>query len=661
MTTLSIDLETYSELDITKVGGYKYAENCEILLFGYAFDDDPVTVIDFTQGDTIPEEIRKALVDTQVRKTAYNAQFERTVLSYKLLSTWPIMLPPEDWFCTMVHGLYLGMPGNLAQLSAVLFPNQEQRKTADGKAQVKYWCTPCKPTKKNGGITRNLPEHDPEGWAKFKEYNRQDVVVERNARKLLERIPFPENEHKLYCLDQRINDFGVKLDMDLVRNAIECDQLNKADMEEDARALTGIINVNSGPQMIDWLQRMTGLEITSLDKAHVKELLETVKDPLTKEVLRLRQQMSKTSVKKYQAMNAAVCSDGRVRGLLQFYGANRTGRWAGRLVQVQNLPKNFLKDLELARNLLKDNDYDLIELLFGSTQNVLSQLIRTAFVAKEGTRLVISDFSAIEARVIAWLAGEQWRLDVFNSHGAIYEASASTMFHVPLERIVKGNPEYDQIRPKGKVAELALGYQGGPKALIAMGALDMGLTEDELPEIVQAWRTASPAIVKLWYDVEAAAKKAVQKQTSVKLGEYLTFTYKYGILFVTLPSGRQLSYVRPQVKETETKVGLKMQLSYEGMNQETKQWQRIATYGGKMTENIIQAIARDCLALSMLRLEDTGYTTGMHVHDEIIAEMPLGVGSLEEMNEILSLPIPWAPGLPLKGAGFETQFYKKDD
>ncbi|CUH95904.1 DNA polymerase [Propionispora sp. 2/2-37] len=665
MTMLSIDLETFSTLDIKKVGAYKYAESCEILLFGFAFDDDPVTVIELVNGQEIPREVRKALWDTRIPKTAYNAQFERVVLSnyftaenYMDGDPTELWMTAEDWYCTMVHGLYLGMPGNLDQLSKVLFPDSiDKQKMTEGKALIKYFCTPCKPTKTNGQRTRNMPQHDPEKWAKFVDYNRRDVEVERNARKILEKIPLPEMERRLYRLDQDINDRGVMVDMGLVKNAMECDELNKAEMEAEAIRLTGLDNPNSVSQLKEWLQEAEGVKIESLNKETVPELLANTESETVKRVLELRQQMAKTSVKKYQAMECAVCHDGRVRGLLQFYGANRTGRWAGRLVQVQNLPQNKLSDLDLAREMLIIHMFSMIQMLYGNTQDILSQLIRTAFIAAPGKRFIISDFSAIEARVIAWLAGESWRLNVFKTHGKIYEASAAAMFKVPVESIDKHNP----LRQKGKVAELALGYQGGPNALIKMGALKQGLTEEELPALVKMWRNASPHIVQLWQDAENAAKEAVQNRTSVQLKRGVSYKYEKGILFAVLPSGRQLAYVKPRVEMAETNVGVKEQLSYEGQDQTTKQWKRMPTYGGKLVENLVQAIARDCLAVAMDRLDQANYEIVMHVHDEIITEMPKGYGSLDEMNKILAQPIGWAPGLPLKGDGFETLFYKKDD
>jgi DNA polymerase len=648
MKTLAIDIETFSSVDLTKCGVYAYteSEDFEILLFGYAFDDNEVKVVDLAQGEKVPEEVMSALTNPSIIKTAFNANFERTCISKHF--NIPIM--PRQWRCSMVHALILGLPGNLEGVAKSL--NLTQQKMKEGKALIRYFSVPCKPTKTNEGRTRNFPKHDIEKWNTFKDYCKRDVEVERAIRKKLESYPLTDKEIRLWQLDQKINDRGVLIDKDLVAHAIKCDEIYQKKLLEEAIHLTGLENPNSPVQLKEWLEK-EGLEIKSLSKEKVIELIEETKKPKIKRVLELRQDMSKTSVKKYEAMDRAMCKDKRVRGLLQFYGANRTGRWAGRLVQIHNLPRNDMKDLPLARELLKAGDYETLKLLFDSVPDVLSQLIRTAFIPSEGSRFIVADFSAIEARVIAWLAREKWRMDVFSSHGKIYEASASQMFKVPIETIDKGSP----LRQKGKIAELALGYGGSKGALIAMGAIKMGLKEEELPELVSAWRQSNPNIVKLWWDVESAAIKAVKEKTVAKMQYGLKFYYKSGVLFIKLPSGRNLAYVRPRI-EIDKRFNKEM-LTYEGAKQGSK-WGRISTYGGKLVENIVQAIARDCLAEAMLRLDEAGYRIVFHVHDEVILEVPKSFGSLEEVKEIMGRTIKWAPGLPLKADGFETQFYKKD-
>ena len=653
MTILSIDLETFSSVDIKKAGVYPYVEAPEfqILLFGYAFDDDPVQVVDLASGEGLPSQVLQAICNPAITKTAYNANFERVCLSKAYRWKMPFF-SPDDWCCSSVHALTLGLPGKLEEVAKAM--KLEQQKDTAGKALIRYFCTPCKPTKANGERTRNLPHHAPEKWAAFKEYNRQDVEVERTIRKALDRFPVLPVEQKLWCLDQRINDGGVRVDPDLVHHAIACDTQYQERKTEEAARLTGLDNPNSVAQLKEWLMSAEGLEVDSLNKETVPELLKQAESATVKRVLELRQEMAKTSVKKYMAMDRARCKDNRIRGLLQFYGANRTGRWAGRLVQIQNLPQNKLKDLDLARNLLLAGDYELLELLFESVPGVLSQLIRTTFIPSEGHTFMVADFSAIEARVIAWLANEKWRLDVFNTHGKIYEASASQMFKVPLESITKGNP----LRQKGKVAELALGFQGGAGALITMGALKQGLTEDELPGLVTAWRHASPNIVQFWWDVGKAAMDAVREKKSVSLQYGLTFSVESGIMFIRLPSGRRLAYVRPRIEINER--FNKPALTHEGSDQKTKQWGRLYTYSGRLVENIVQATARDCLAEAMLRLDDAGYKIRMHVHDEVVLDVPHGSSTLEKVCEITGQRIEWAPGLPMRADGFETDYYKKD-
>jgi len=661
MTVLSIDTETFSSVDLAKSGVYAYTEapDFEILIFGYAYDDGPVQLIfrppyvcgglpnSFTVRDLLPRPIMHALLDPNIIKTAFNANFERTCLAKLLGQT----LPPSQWRCTAVHALTLGLPGSLEAVAQSL--KLQQQKDAAGKALIRYFSIPCKPTKANGMRIRNLPEHDTKKWEEFKAYCIQDVEVERAIRKQLLRYPVLGSEQQLWELDQRINDLGVRVDPVMVSNAMACDTAYRERLLVKALELTGLDNPNSVAQLKAWLEEAEGIEVESLNKETVPVLLEQTESETVKQVLELRQEMAKTSVKKYKAMDCGKCEDDRIRGLLQFYGANRTGRWAGRLVQVHNLPKNTMTDLDLARQLLLAGDYETLELLFESVPGVLSQLIRTAFIPSEGHRFIVADYSAIEARVIAWLAGEKWRLEVFAGHGKIYEASASQMFKVPIEEITKASP----LRQKGKVSELALGYQGAKGALIKMGALKMGLTEEELPELVNSWRKANPSIVQFWRDAEKAALKAVGEKTTVTLQHGLAFIYEAGALFIRLPSGRRLAYVRPRlVKDMDFN---KFALTYEGYEQ--GKWGRLKTYGGKIVENCVQAIARDCLAEGMIRLNAAGYHMVMHVHDEIIAEEPYGRGSVIEMAVIISQPISWAPGLPLNADGFETEYYKKDD
>lgn len=639
MTVLGIDLETYSGTQLKGAGVYRYVEDpdFEVLLFAYAFDDDPVRVIDIKRGEQLPAEVMEALTDPAVIKSAFNANFERITIARHF----GIPTPPEQWSCTMVHSMMLGLPASLDGVGKAL--KLDTQKDQAGKRLIQYFSVPCKPTKANGGRTRNLPEHDPEKWAAFIEYCRRDVEVERLIRQRLEKYPIPERERRLWCLDQRINDRGFLVDLDLVEKAVEADRKHRERLIQEAAALTGIENPNSVAQLKEWLEAKEGVKVDSLNKKSLPKLMDEVSETGCR-LLAIRRELGKSSVKKYEAIQRAVCSDHRVRGLFQFYGA-RTGRWAGRLVQVQNLPGTKLPDLELARDLLKEGRFDDIDLLFGSLQEVLSQLIRTAFIPPAGKRLLVCDFSAIEARVLAWLAGEEWRLDVFRGHGKIYEASASQMFNVPIERITKGS----ELRQKGKVAELALGYQGGPGALISMGALDMGLSEDELPGLVKVWRKANPHIVRFWYDVEAAALEALRYKKPVGLQHGLKFIPESGILFLQLPSGRRLAYVRPKIEVDE-------RFGKEGMTYESD-GKRVKTYGGKLVENIVQAVARDCLAEALRRLDERGYTIVAHVHDEIVAE---GDQDIKEMEAIMSEPIPWAPGLPLRADGFETEFYRKD-
>ena len=641
---LSMDIECFSDVDLIKCGVYAYADSpaFEILLFAYSFDGGETQIIDFAQGEQLPAEVEDAIFDVSVTKTAYNANFERTCLS-KYFGRY---IPPESWHCSAVQAAMLALPRSLEDVGRVL--GLDEQKMKEGKELIRYFCVPCKPTKANGGRTRNLPCHAPEKWELFKTYCKRDVDVEKAIRRKLHNFPIPESEMGLYRLDQRINDRGVLVDMGLVEQAIACERLHKEVVTKRAYELTGLENPNSVAQLKGWLGDK-GMEAESLSKKAVADMIAET-DGEVEELLRLRLLMAKTSVKKYEAMERSVCSDGRVHGMLMFCGANRTSRWSGKIVQIQNLPKNYIPDLELARDLVKQGRFEDIELLYDSTPNVLSELIRTAFIPKPGCRFVVADFSAIEARVLAWLSGEQWRLDVFTSHGKIYEASASSMFHVPMEEITKGSP----LRQKGKLAELGLGFGGAAGALISMGALDMGLTEEELPPLVAAWRKANPHITQFWWDVDAAAIKAVTEKQKTKVGKII-FEYKSGILFITLPSGRKLSYVKPRM--AVNRFG-RDGLTYEGIS-ENKKWSRIETYGPKLVENIVQGTARDLLAEAMLRVEKKGYPIVMHCHDEIIAEVPEGSGSVDEMCEIMAIQPEWAEGLPLRADGYSCSFYQK--
>ena len=641
---LAADIESFSDVDLVKCGVYAYADSpaFEILLFAYSFDGGETQIIDLAQGEKLPAEVEEAIFDVSVTKTAYNANFERTCLS----KHFGRYIPPESWHCSAVQAAMLALPRSLEDVGRVL--GLDEQKMKEGKELIRYFCVPCKPTKANGGRTRNLPCHAPEKWELFKTYCKRDVDVEKSIRRKLHNFPIPESEMELYRLDQRINDRGVLVDMGLVKQAIACERLHKEVVTKRAYELTGLENPNSVAQLKGWLGDM-GMEAESLSKKAVAEMIAET-DGEVEELLRLRLLMAKTSVKKYEAMERSVCSDGRIHGMLMFYGANRSGRWSGKNVQIQNLPKNDIPDLELARELVKQGRFEDIELLYDSTPNVLSELIRTAFIPKPGCRFVVADFSAIEARVLAWLSGEQWRLDVFTSHGKIYEASASSMFHVPMEEITKTSP----LRQKGKLAELGLGFGGAAGALISMGALDMGLTEEELPPLVAAWRKANPHITQFWWDVDAAAIKAVREKQKTKVGKII-FEYKSGILFITLPSGRKLSYVKPRM--AVNRFG-RDGLTYEGIS-ENKKWSRIETYGPKLVENIVQGTARDLLAEAMLRVEEKGYPIVMHCHDEIIAEMPEGTGSVDEMCEVMAVQPEWAEGLPLRADGYQCSFYQK--
>lgn len=656
MEHLSIDIETKSSVDIGKAGLYRYAQSddFEILLFAYRYGNEDVQIIDLAQGEKIPDKIVEDLRNPQIVKHAYNAAFEWYCMNKVGYET-----PLCQWKCTMIHGLYCGYTAGLDATGKAIGLPQDKRKLTTGKALIRYFCAPCKPTKNNGKRTWNLPKHAPEKWELFKEYCKQDVVTESAILRRLDAFPVPEEEETLWQMDIRMNAFGVKVDTALISGALQINDHSTELLENEARAITGLQNPNSSVQLLDWIHD-NGVEMDNLQKVTVTEKLSDDLPDDVRRALEIRQQLGKTSIKKYVAMDTAKGKDDRVRGLTQYYGANRTGRWAGRLVQMQNLPRNYIKTLDYARKLVKDRNYGGIKLLYGNVPDTLSQLIRTAFIPSEGNKFVVADFSAIEARVIAWLAGETWVNEVFATHGKIYEATASQMFHVPIEKIAKGNPEY-ALRQKGKVATLALGYQGGANALIAMGALNMGLSEEELPDIVHRWRNANPRIRDLWYAVEEAAllvMQTAQPQAIYNLIFNLESDIVYGQNFLTvqLPSGRKLYYPRPFLKENQFG---KLAIHYYTVGQQTRKWEVTSTYGGKMTENIVQAIARDCLAETLRRIDAKGLQVVFHVHDEVIIDAPMGT-TVDEICDLMAEPIPWAPGLILKGAGFESKYYMKD-
>ena len=660
ITSLEIDIESFSSVDLKKCGVYKYAESpdFEILLFGVSVDGGEVTVYDLASGDTVPEEIIKALSDDSVIKWAYNASFERVCLSVWLRRNYPQhfssysieedtvrnYLDPSSWRCSLVWGAYMGLPLSLEGIGKVL--KLENQKMAEGKALIRYFCVPCKPTKANGGRTRNLPEHDPVKWSTFIAYNKRDVETEMAIQQKLSKFPVPDFLWEEYHLDQEINDRGIQLDMVLVEQAIAIDERSREELSAKMQQLTALENPNSVQQMKEWLTKH-GLEVDSLDKKAVKELLKTAPPELA-EVLELRRQLAKSSVKKYQAMQNAVCADGRARGMFQFYGANRSGRWAGRLIQLQNLPQNHMTHLEDARRLVRAGDYALLSALYDSVPEVLSELIRTAFVPRDGYKFIVSDFSAIEARVLSFLAGESWRLKVFAENGDIYCASASAMFHVPVEK----HGQNAHLRQKGKIAELALGYGGSVGALKSMGALEMGLAEEELQPLVDAWRTSNPNIVQLWWDVDNAVKTTVRQRLDTET-HGIRFRYRSGMLFIVLPSGRQLCYVKP--KMGTNKFGGDS-VTYEGIGS-TKKWERIESYGPKFVENIVQAVSRDILMYAIRTLSHC-FIVG-HIHDELIIECSMGV-SLDAVCEQMGRTPPWIEGLKLRADGYETMFYKKD-
>lgn len=646
MKTLSIDLETYSSADIGKTGVYRYSESSdfEILLFGYSIDGAPVQLVDLTCGERIPDDVKDALSDPSVTKWAFNASFERICLSRWLGLPSGTYLEPQQWRCSMIWSAYLGLPLSLAGVGAVL--KLDKQKLDTGKDLIRYFCKPCRPTKKNGGRTRNLPKHDPGKWEQFKSYNLRDVETEMEIQKKLARFPVPEFVWDEYHLDQEINDRGIRVDMQMVENAIDVDGWSRFDLKTQLQDLTALENPNSVAQMKAWLTQH-GMEIESLGKKEVAAMLKDAQ-PDMREALILRQQLAKSSVKKYQAMQNCVCADGRAHGMFMFYGANRTGRFAGRLVQLQNLPQNHMDDLEQARALVRRADYDSLQLLYDSVPDVLSELIRTAFIPYEGGKFIVADFSAIEARVIAWMADEKWRLEVFKNGGDIYCASASQMFGVPVEKHgINGH-----LRQKGKIAELALGYGGSVGALKAMGALEMGIPEEELKPLVDAWRDANPNITELWWDVDRAVKEAVDLRTTSET-HGIQFVYESGFLFICLPSGRRLAYVKPRIGEN--RFGGES-VTYEGVGG-TKKWERLESYGPKFVENIVQALSRDILCYAMKTLRCCNIVA--HVHDEIIIEADPKV-SLEAVCEQMGRTPPWAKGLILRADGYETPFYKKD-
>ena len=662
---LSIDIETRSSVDIGKAGAYKYAQSpdFQILLFAYQMGEEPVEIIDLANGERLPNELVAALSDPDVIKHAYNAAFEWYCLNRAGFET-----PIDQWRCTMAHGLYCGYTAGLDATGKAIGLPQDKQKLATGKALIRYFCVPCKPTRNNGNRTWNQPWHDPKKWDLFKEYCKQDVVTEHEILARLKQFPVPDAEEQQWQMDVLMNAYGVRVDTDLIDGALYIDGVSTQKLTDEAVRLTGLANPNSAAQLVPWLNDHSRKSpedpnvFQDIQKATVTEALGKP-DEFPEEVLqmlRIRQQLGKTSIKKYVAMDTAKGEGDRVRGLTQYYGANRTGRWAGRLVQMQNLPRNYIKTLDYARKVVKAKNYNGLKLLYGNVPDTLSQLIRTAFIPSEGHKFVVADFSAIEARVIAWLAGEQWVNEVFATHGKIYEATASQMFGVPVDKIAKGNPEY-ALRQKGKVATLALGYQGGTSALIAMGALQMGLTEEELPDIVQRWRQANPRIRDLWYAVENAAlavMQTAQPQAIYGLIFALEGDLVYGQSFLTvqLPSGRKLYYPKPFLKENQFG---KLALHYYTVGQQTRKWEVASTYGGKMTENIVQAVARDCLAVTLERIAAKHLQVVFHVHDEVIIDAPMET-TVDEICGLMAEPIPWAPGLILKGAGFESNYYMKD-
>lgn len=654
MRTLHIDLETYSDIDLKKAGLYKYVQSpaFEIMLFAYSYDYEPVQIVDLAAGEQIPAEIIRDLNNPGVIKMAHNAAFEINCLKRYFITD------IGQWHCTMVHAYYCGLPGQLGQLGKALGLPENRKKMSVGKQLIRYFCVPCAPTQNNYGRTRNRWYHDRQKWELFKSYCVRDVESEMEIHKILEAHPFPEIEHYNWILDQYINSAGVTVDRELIEGALDISARMQGELSGRAKKITGLDNPNSVAQLKQWIQENSDLELEDLKKQTVAEILaDKSGDELIREVLKIRRELGKTSVKKYEAMDACMCGDGRIRGLLQFYGANRTGRWAGRLVQIQNLPRNYISTLDTARELVKKRQTDVLKAIYGNVPDTLSQLIRTAFVPEQGSKFLIADFSAIEARVLSWFAGEQWRLDVFKTHGKIYEASASAMFGVDIDLIKKGNPEYE-LRGKGKIAELALGYQGGIGSLVSMGALGMGLLEEELPDIVRRWRGSNRRIVDFWYAVERYALDTVRSGLTGYMPCGIAFSRDKDYLMIILPSGRKLYYYQPEIRPNS--LG-RDAIHFKGVNQKTKKWEAISTYGGKLTENIVQAAARDLLANSMMNLYRAGFKINFHIHDEVILEVPENSGrTLDEAIHVMCRLPAWAEGLPLSADGFETYYYKKD-
>ena len=649
MKKLSCDIETFSDVDLIRCGVYKYADspNFEMLLFAYAVDDGDVHIIDIAGGEELPEEIIQVIKSDTVVKTAYNAQFERVCLSRYLKLPEGEYLNPQSWYCTAVQAAELALPLSLADVGSVL--GLERQKMTEGKELIKYFCVPCKPTKSNGNRTRNRPCHDINKWETFKKYCMRDVDVERQIADKLKMYPISDEEHRLYVLDQIINDRGVLVDCELAKQAVKLNSIQSAVAVEQAYMITGLENPNSVTQLKQWLKE-NGVEIESLSKKAVKSLADETDGDVSK-MLKLRLLMAKTSVKKYEAVIRSVCSDNRVHGMMRFCGANRTGRWSGNILQPQNLPQNHLPDLTLARDIVKDGDFEMLDMMFGNVPNVLSELIRTVLIPKPNHRFIVADFSAIEARVLAWISGEQWRIDTFKNGGDIYCASASKMFKVPVEK----NGVNGELRQKGKISELACGYGGSVGALKNMGAVEMGVQENELQGLINDWRNANPHIVRFWYEVGNAAMKAIKEKTTVPLGK-LVFAYERGILFIRLPSGRRLSYIKPRIGTNRFGGD---SITYMGINS-AKKWDRLETFGGKLTENIVQGTARDLLANALINAANAGYDTVFHVHDEIICEVPNGYGSVDELCRLMCIKPEWADGLPLNADGFECEYYKKE-
>lgn len=649
MKKLSCDIETFSDVDLIRCGVYKYADspNFEMLLFAYAVDDGDVHIIDIAGGEELPEEIIQVIKSDTVVKTAYNAQFERVCLSRYLKLPEGEYLNPQSWYCTAVQAAELALPLSLADVGSVL--GLERQKMTEGKELIKYFCVPCKPTKSNGNRTRNRPCHDINKWETFKKYCMRDVDVERQIADKLKMYPISDEEHRLYVLDQIINDRGVLVDCELAKQAVKLNSIQSAVAVEQAYMITGLENPNSVTQLKQWLKE-NGVEIESMSKKAVKSLADETDGDVSK-MLKLRLLMAKTSVKKYEAVIRSVCSDNRVHGMMRFCGANRTGRWSGNILQPQNLPQNHLPDLTLARDIVKDGDFEMLDMMFSNVPNVLSELIRTVLIPKPNHRFIVADFSAIEARVLAWIAGEQWRIDTFKNGGDIYCASASKMFKVPVEK----NGVNGELRQKGKISELACGYGGSVGALKNMGAVEMGVQENELQGLINDWRNANPHIVRFWYEVGNAAMKAIKEKTTVPLGK-LVFAYERGILFIRLPSGRRLSYIKPRIGTNRFGGD---SITYMGINS-AKKWDRLETFGGKLTENIVQGTARDLLANALINAANAGYDTVFHVHDEIICEVPNGYGSVDELCRLMCIKPEWADGLPLNADGFECEYYKKE-